>query len=111
MRACDWIGFMFAPNHHPAMKNVAPVRRELGVRTIFNILGPLTNPALKKHPDGGVPSDLVGIQVMQQRLGAKHAVETQGRMDEVSPLAPRRWSGRTARSTSTRFIPRTSACR
>jgi anthranilate phosphoribosyltransferase len=41
------IGFMFAPNHHPAMKNVAPVRRELGVKTIFNILGPLTNPAAR----------------------------------------------------------------
>jgi anthranilate phosphoribosyltransferase len=48
---------MFAPVHHPAMKNVAPVRREMGVRTIFNILGPLTNPAgAPEHPDGRVPS-------------------------------------------------------
>ncbi len=58
------IGFMFAPNHHPAMKNVAPVRKELGVRTIFNILGPLTNPAGAPNILMGVfHEDLVGIQV------------------------------------------------
>jgi len=82
------IGFMFAPNHHPAMKNVAPVRRELGVRTIFNILGPLTNPADAPHILMGVfHPDLVGIQVRAlQRLGAEHAVVVYGRdgMDEVS---------------------------
>ncbi len=82
------IGFMFAPNHHPAMKNVGPVRRELGVRTIFNILGPLTNPADAPHILMGVfHSDLVGIQVRAlERLGAKHAVVVWGRdgMDEVS---------------------------
>ena len=82
------IGFMFAPNHHPAMKNVAPVRRELGVRTIFNILGPLTNPADAPNILMGVfHPDLVGIQVRAlQRLGAKHAVVVYGRdgMDEVS---------------------------
>jgi len=82
------IGFMFAPNHHPAMKNVAPVRRELGVRTIFNILGPLTNPASAPNILMGVfHPDLVGIQVRAlQRLGAKHAVVVYGRdgMDEVS---------------------------
>ncbi len=82
------IGFMFAPKHHAAMKHAAPVRKELGVRTIFNILGPLTNPA-------GVPNimmgvfhpDLVGIQVrVLQRLGAKHAVVVWARdnMDEIS---------------------------
>ncbi|MDR0183662.1 anthranilate phosphoribosyltransferase [Lysobacter arvi] len=82
------IGFMFAPIHHPAMKVVAPVRREMGVRTIFNILGPLTNPA-------GAPSilmgvfhpDLVGIQVrVLQELGAKRALVVWGRdgMDELS---------------------------
>ncbi|MBP6220255.1 anthranilate phosphoribosyltransferase [uncultured Limnohabitans sp.] len=82
------IGFMFAPNHHPAMKNVAPVRKELGVRTIFNILGPLTNPASAPNILMGVfHSDLVGIQVRAlQRLGAQHAVVVYGRdgMDEIS---------------------------
>ncbi len=82
------IGFMFAPNHHPAMKNVGPVRRELGVRTIFNILGPLTNPADAPNILMGVfHPDLVGIQVRAlQRLGAEHALVVYGRdgMDEVS---------------------------
>ena len=82
------IGFMFAPNHHPAMKNVAPVRKELGVRTIFNILGPLTNPADAPNILMGVfHPDLVGIQVRAlQRLGAEHAVVVYGRdgLDEVS---------------------------
>ncbi len=82
------VGFMFAPNHHPAMKNVAPVRKELGVRTIFNLLGPLTNPASAPNILMGVfHPDLVGIQVRAlQRLGAEHAVVVYGRdgMDEVS---------------------------
>jgi anthranilate phosphoribosyltransferase len=82
------IGFMFAPNHHPAMKNVAPIRKELGVRTIFNILGPLTNPAGAPNILMGVfHPDLVGIQVRAlQRLGAEHALVVYGRdgMDEVS---------------------------
>ena len=82
------IGFMFAPNHHPAMKNVAPVRKEMGVRTLFNILGPLTNPASAPHILMGVfHPDLVGIQVRAlQRLGAEHAIVVYGRdgMDEVS---------------------------
>jgi anthranilate phosphoribosyltransferase len=82
------IGFMFAPNHHPAMKNVAPVRKELGVRTIFNILGPLTNPAGAPNILMGVfHPDLVGIQVRAlQRLGADHAMVVYGRdgLDEVS---------------------------
>ena len=82
------LGFMFAPNHHPAMKNVAPVRREMGVRTIFNILGPLTNPAGAPNILMGVfHADLVGIQVRAlERLGAEHAMVVYGRdgMDEVS---------------------------
>jgi len=82
------IGFMFAPNHHPAMKNVAPVRKELGVRTIFNILGPLTNPAGAPNILMGVfHPDLVGIQVRAlERLGAEHALVVYGQdgLDEVS---------------------------
>jgi anthranilate phosphoribosyltransferase len=82
------IGFMFAPNHHAAMKHAAPVRKELGVRTIFNILGPLTNPAGAPNILMGVfHADLVGIQVrVLQRLGAQHAVVVWGRdnMDEIS---------------------------
>ncbi len=82
------VGFMFAPNHHPAMKNVAPVRREMGIKTIFNLLGPLTNPASAPNILMGVfHQDLVGIQVRAlERLGAEHAVVVYGRdgMDEVS---------------------------
>jgi anthranilate phosphoribosyltransferase len=82
------IGFMFAPNHHPAMKNVAAVRKELGVRTIFNILGPLTNPANAPHMLMGVfHPDLVGIQIRAlQRLGTKHALVVYGKdgLDEIS---------------------------
>ena len=82
------MGFMFAPNHHPAMKNVAPVRREMGVKSIFNLLGPLTNPARAPNILMGVfHADLVGIQVRAlQRLGAEHALVVYGRdgMDEVS---------------------------
>ena len=82
------MGFMFAPNHHPAMKNVGPVRREMGVRTIFNILGPLTNPAGAPNTLMGVfHPDLVGIQVrVMQLLGANHVlvVHSQDGMDEIS---------------------------
>ncbi len=82
------IGFMYAPLHHPAMKVVAPVRRELGVRTLFNILGPLTNPAGAENILMGVfHPDLVGIQVrVLQALGAKRAMVVWGRdgMDEIS---------------------------
>ncbi len=82
------IGFMFAPAHHSAMKNVAPVRKELGVRTIFNILGPLTNPANAANQLMGVfHPDLVGIQVrVLQRLGSRHVLIVHGKdgMDEAS---------------------------
>ncbi len=82
------MGFMFAPNHHPAMKNVAAVRKELGIRSIFNILGPLTNPAGAPNILLGVfHPDLVGILVrVLQRLGAQHALVVWGRdgMDEIS---------------------------
>jgi len=82
------VGFMFAPNHHTAMKHAAPVRRELGVRTIFNILGPLTNPAGAPTQVMGVfHPDLVGIQIrVLQRLGARHAMTVFGLegLDEIS---------------------------
>ena len=82
------IGFMFAPLHHPAMKAVNPVRREMGVRTLFNILGPLTNPAGAPNILMGVfHPDLVGIQVrVLQRLGATRALVVWGKdgMDEIS---------------------------
>ncbi|ANN68941.1 anthranilate phosphoribosyltransferase [Bordetella bronchialis] len=82
------IGFMFAPAHHGAMKNVAAVRKEMGVRTIFNILGPLTNPAGARNQLMGVfHPDLVGIQVrVLERLGSNHVLVVHGRdgMDEAS---------------------------
>ncbi|MGA1287526.1 MAG: anthranilate phosphoribosyltransferase [Rubrivivax sp.] len=82
------IGFMFAPHHHAAMKHAAPVRKELGVRTIFNILGPLTNPAGAPNQLLGVfHPDLVGIQVrVLQRLGSEHVMVVYGMngMDEIS---------------------------
>ena len=86
--AATGIGFMYAPNHHAAMKYAAPVRRELGVRTIFNILGPLTNPAGAPNQLLGVfAPDLVGIQVrVLQRLGSRHVLVVHGMngMDEIS---------------------------
>lgn len=86
------VGFMFAPNHHPAMKNVVPIRRELGVRTIFNILGPLTNPANAKHILMGVfNAELVGIQTrVLQSLSMTHAMVVFGRdgLDEISLEGP-----------------------
>jgi anthranilate phosphoribosyltransferase len=86
------IGFMFAPAHHPAMKFAAPVRKELGVRTIFNILGPLTNPAGAERQMMGVfHPDLVGIQVrVLQRLGSKHVMVVYGLdgLDEISISGP-----------------------
>ena len=82
------IGFMFAPNFHGAMKYAAPVRKELGVRTIFNVLGPLTNPAGADNQVMGVfHQDLVGIQArVLQRLGSRHVLVVHGAdgMDEIS---------------------------
>ena len=78
------LGFMFAPNFHSAMKHAAPVRRELGVRTLFNILGPLTNPAGAKNQLLGVfHPDLVGILTrVLQRLGSRHVMVVHGRNGE-----------------------------
>lgn len=82
------VGFMFAPIHHPAMKHVAPVRRELGVRTMFNILGPLTNPAAAPNILMGVfHADLCGIQArVMHKLGTQRALVVHGRdgLDEIS---------------------------
>jgi len=82
------MGFMYAPNHHPAMKNVAAVRKEMGIRTLFNILGPLTNPAGAPNSLIGVfHEDLVGILVrVMERLGAQHVMVVWGKdgMDEIS---------------------------
>jgi anthranilate phosphoribosyltransferase len=86
------VGFMFAPHHHGAMKHAAPVRRELGVKTIFNILGPLTNPAGARLELMGVfHPDLVGIQArVLQRLGSRHVMVVHGLegMDEMSIAGP-----------------------
>jgi anthranilate phosphoribosyltransferase len=82
------VGFMFAPNHHPAMKYAAPVRKELGMRTILNILGPLTNPAGAPNQVMGVfHSDLVGIQArVLKQLGSKHVTVVHGEdgLDEIT---------------------------
>jgi anthranilate phosphoribosyltransferase len=82
------IGFMFAPIHHPAMKAVGPVRKEMGVRTVFNILGPLTNPAGAPNMLMGVfHPDLVGIQVRAlQKLGVQRALVVWGKdnLDEIT---------------------------
>ena len=90
--AATGIGFMFAPNHHSAMKHAAPVRRELGVKTIFNILGPLTNPAGAKQQVMGVfHPDLVGIQArVLQRLGSRRVMIVHGLegLDELSISGP-----------------------
>lgn len=86
------IGFMFAPNFHGAMKYAAPVRRELGVRTLFNVLGPLTNPAGAEHQVMGVfHPDLVGIQArVLQRLGSRHVLVVNGSdgLDEITISGP-----------------------
>ena len=86
------VGFMFAPNHHTAMKHAAPVRRELGVKTIFNILGPLTNPAGARQQVMGVfHRDLVGIQTrVLERLGSRRVMIVHGAegLDEISLAGP-----------------------
>ena len=86
------VGFMFAPNHHPAMKHAAPVRKELGMRTILNILGPLTNPAGAPNQVMGVfHADLVGIQArVLKMLGSRHVMTVHGAdgLDEITLTGP-----------------------
>ena len=83
------LGFMFAPAYHPAMKHAAPVRKEIGIRTVFNILGPLTNPAGVEYMLLGVASEELGhkIAAVLYRLGIKHALVVHGLdgLDEISP--------------------------
>ncbi len=82
------IGFMFAPVFHPAMKHAAPTRREIGIRTVFNILGPLTNPARVEYMVLGVPSEELGYKIAEVlfRLGTKHSLVIYGcdSLDEIS---------------------------
>jgi len=86
------LGFMFAPSHHPAMKHAAPVRKELGMRTILNILGPLTNPAGAPNQVMGVfHPDLVGIQArVLKMLGSRHVLTVHGHdgLDEITITGP-----------------------
>jgi len=86
------IGFMFAQSHHPAMKHVAPVRRELGIRTVFNLLGPLANPAGATSQVMGVPDDkwLLPIAEVLRALGTHHAIvaHSEDGLDEFSTCAP-----------------------
>ncbi|HEX4943940.1 MAG TPA: anthranilate phosphoribosyltransferase [Usitatibacteraceae bacterium] len=86
------VGFMFAPSHHPAMKHAAPVRKELGMRTILNILGPLTNPAGAPNQVMGVfHTDLVGIQArVLKMLGSRHVLTFHGQdgLDEITITGP-----------------------
>lgn len=89
------IGFMFAQAHHPAMKNVAPIRRELKIRTIFNLLGPLTNPAGAKYQVMGV-SDVRWLRPIAEvlnLLGTEHAIvaHSDDGLDEFSTCAPTNW--------------------
>jgi anthranilate phosphoribosyltransferase len=85
-------GFLFAPSHHPAMRHAAPVRRELGTRTVFNVLGPLTNPADARAQVVGVyaPELVPTIAAVLARLGARRAfvVHGAGGIDELSPAGP-----------------------
>ena len=85
-------GFLFAQSHHPAMKHAAPVRRELGTRTVFNVLGPLTNPAGAQAQIVGVYSESLvrTIAEVMVRLGAQRAlvVHGAGGIDELSPVGP-----------------------
>ena len=88
------VGFMFAPRFHPAMRHAGPVRREIGIRTIFNVLGPLANPAGVKRQLLGVPSAALGERMVQvlRELGAERALvvhSTEG-LDEISPSGPTR---------------------
>jgi anthranilate phosphoribosyltransferase len=104
------IGFMFAPLFHPAMKFAAAPRREIGIRTIFNILGPLTNPALVESQVLGVPGEELGEKMAQvlHRLGSRHALVVYGLdgMDEISVADRSRvWELQNAKITTYDILP------
>jgi anthranilate phosphoribosyltransferase len=86
------LGFMFAPLYHPAMKNIMPVRKELSIRTVFNILGPLTNPAQAQYQILGVSNEKLGVQMITvlKKLGCKRALVVYGEdgLDEITITAP-----------------------
>src|SRR5919201_1134378 len=88
------VGFMFAPRYHPAMKHAIPVRRELGVRTVFNVLGPLANPARVRRQLLGVATARLGASISRVlgMLGADHVIVAHGEdgLDEISPCGPTR---------------------
>ena len=88
------VGFMFAPRYHPAMRHAAPVRREIGIRTVFNLLGPLANPAGVRRYVLGVPSEAIGetMAFALSDLGVEHALVVFGTdgLDEISPSAETR---------------------
>src|SRR5207249_595563 len=88
------LGFMFAPRYHPAMKHAIPVRRELGVRTVFNVLGPLSNPARVRRQLLGVATARLGERMARVLgvLGAEHVLVAHGEdgLDEISPCGPTR---------------------
>ena len=88
------VGFMFAPRYHPAMRHAAPVRREIGIRTVFNVLGPLANPAGVRRMLLGVPSPALGEKIAHvlSELGTDHALVVHGEdgLDEISPSGPTR---------------------
>jgi anthranilate phosphoribosyltransferase len=104
------VGFMFAPRYHPAMRHAGPVRREIGIRTVFNVLGPLANPAGVRRMLLGVPSPALGekIALVLAELGTDHALVVHGEdgLDEISPSGPTRtWEVRGASVREGRIEP------
>jgi len=104
------VGFMFAPRFHPAMRHAGPVRREIGIRTVFNVLGPLANPAGVRRMLLGVPSPALGDKIARvlAELGTDHALVVHGEdgLDEVSPsAATRTWEVRGSEVRAGRLDP------
>jgi anthranilate phosphoribosyltransferase len=105
------VGFMFAPRYHPAMRHAGPVRREIGIRTVFNVLGPLANPAGVRRILLGVPSSALGEKIARvlAELGAEQALVVHGEdgLDEISPGgATRTWEVRGGTVREGRLDPR-----